>query len=413
MNELYRTYEVLIEETIPDGHEKRQKDRTKKPLRWNGEVDGALRDTHMIFQDAVCYFTLLLAGLAGNEKVSDSAAPEKQILLNPLWEHLTGALNAQTEQLIRRLTANYKLPAGIKTAKQFLEKVYSWPDNGEKRSELRSLLPRVYLLLDSAGIDRDKQTGQPKKLKPVTDFASDWIRPLTDPTTNQADSTQRLRNENNFAAIKLKLKPENGLPVNDELACSAIDLKYCFMTSKGELTGEQALCDYLAAFGCESGGKKPTTIGKIEGEALLAKNALISEWGEFPKVPKGAAKEQKDLIKAKQEQWREKAKTFPMKSWSGKKPNQKLWFCLRYKWSKNETTRNALYELIKDCKPHQLSDDQTNEINQWRNLLPKGCVPFSFFTKQLGSDNYLDFDFDKAAFATAAEDVFKYKIRTL
>lgn len=412
-NELYRTYEVLIEETVPDGHEKREKDRTKKPLRWNEEVDGALRDTHMVFQDAVCYYTLLVAGLAGNEKVADGTAPEKQVLLNPLWGHLTGALNAETEKAIRRLTANYKLPSGVKTAQDFLEKIYTWPETKEKRSELRNLLPRVYLRLESAGIDKDKETGQPKKLKAMADFASNWIRPLNDPTTNQADSTQGLRNENYFAVRKLELKPENNLPPNDASLSSAIELKHCFMTSKGELAGEKALCDYLAAFGCESGGKKPTTIGKIEGDVLLAKNLLIAAWGEFPKTPKDATKEQKQSFKAKQVQWHEKAKTFPLKSWSGKKPNKLLWYCLRYKWAKNEVTRNALYEQIKNFKPHQLTDGQTDEINQWRNLLPKGCVPFPFFTTQLGSAAFLDFDFDKAALATAAEDVFKYKIRTL
>ena len=413
MNELYRTYEVLIEETVPDGHEKRGKDRTQKPLRWNTEVDGALRDTHMVFQDAVCYYTLLLAGLARNEKIAGPEAPEKQILLNPLWGHLTGALNAQTEQLIRRLTANYKLPAGIKTAQDFLEKIYIWPDSSEKRRDLQNLLARVYLLLESAGIEKDKETDQPKKLKDMAEFGSSWLRPLSDPATTQADSTEGLRNENYFALRKLELKPENGLPVEDAAISSAIELKHCFMTSKGELAGEQALCDYLAAFGCESGGKKPKTIGKIEGDVLLAKASLVAAWGEFPKAAKDATKEQKQLLKAKQTQWREKAKTFPLKSWSGKKPNQRLWFCLRYKWAKNEATRNALYELIKDCKPHQLTAGQTNEINQWRNLVPKGRVPFSFFTMQLGSVAFLDFDFDKVAFATAAEDVFKYKIRTL
>jgi hypothetical protein len=175
--------------------------------------------------------------LAGNEKATDSAAPEKQILLNPLWGHLTGALTAETEQLIRRLTANYKLPAGIKTAQDFLEKIYTWPDTSEKRHDLRNLLPRVYLLLESAGIEKDKETGRPKKLKDMAEFGSSWLRPLSDPATAQADSTEGLRNENYFALRKQELKPENGLPAEDTTISSAVELKYCFMTSKGELAG--------------------------------------------------------------------------------------------------------------------------------------------------------------------------------
>ena len=117
-NEIYRTYEVLIEETVPVDHEKRKKGTTKFSL-WNAEIDGALRDMHMIFQDAVCYYTLLLAGLAGNEK-DPSGKP-----LNPLWEHLTGGLKSETSRIIRRLTTYYKISDGINTPEDFLEKIYS------------------------------------------------------------------------------------------------------------------------------------------------------------------------------------------------------------------------------------------------------------------------------------------------
>lgn len=398
-NELYRTYEVLIEETAPAGYKK----RTKAPRR-NDEIDGALRDTHMIFQDAVCYYTLLLAGLAGDEKMPDNA----KVPLNPLWGHLVDGLAAETEKVIRRLAANYKPLAGIKTAQDFLNKICARP---EKREEL---LPRAYKQIESDGIDRDPQTNQSKKLKDMANFASNWIRPLCDPKTTQADPIKGLRNESYFAELKERLEPKNGDPLDDQKLSSEIDLKYCFMTPTSELTGEKALCDYLAAFGCESGGKKPKTIGRIEGEALLAKQSLIQKWGEFPKVSNGATSEEKKLIKAKQEQWREKAKKFSLESCSGKKPNQKLWYCLRYKWAKNEATRNALHDLVKNCKKHQLSDGQTSEITQWRKSLPDAQVPFPFFTKHLGlTDGFTDFDFDKAAFAAAAEDVFKYKIRTL
>jgi len=97
--ELYRTYEVLVEESVHPDHPKRQK--TAKPEAWgDGSTYLALRDTNAIFQDAVCYYTILLAGLASD--------------LNPLWAELerreTRPGNDVT-RVLQRLAANYlKLP---------------------------------------------------------------------------------------------------------------------------------------------------------------------------------------------------------------------------------------------------------------------------------------------------------------
>jgi hypothetical protein len=91
-NDLYRTYEVLVEESIHPTHPKRAKDKdgkllkTDKPERFNEAIDSALRDTHMIFQDAVCYYTLCFAGLAGNEPPPDGERGRD--FLNPLCEVL-------------------------------------------------------------------------------------------------------------------------------------------------------------------------------------------------------------------------------------------------------------------------------------------------------------------------------------
>ena len=105
-NELYRTYEVLVEESVHADHPKRASDKTKKPSVFNAEIDGALRDTHMIFQDAVCYNTLCFAGLAGTERHKSGEREDE--LLNPLWDHLTmpmaqGGIKEETERVIRRL----------------------------------------------------------------------------------------------------------------------------------------------------------------------------------------------------------------------------------------------------------------------------------------------------------------------
>jgi hypothetical protein len=66
MSELYRTYEVLIEESIHPTHPKRGK--TTKTYRYKADVHHALVTTNELFQDAVCYYTIMLVGLAGEGK---------------------------------------------------------------------------------------------------------------------------------------------------------------------------------------------------------------------------------------------------------------------------------------------------------------------------------------------------------
>ena len=56
MNTVYRTYEVLVEETLSANDPKRQK--TSKPSRENAKTRRALETTHRLFQDAVCWFNV-------------------------------------------------------------------------------------------------------------------------------------------------------------------------------------------------------------------------------------------------------------------------------------------------------------------------------------------------------------------
>ena len=118
MNELYRTYEVLIEETVHPNHPKRS--ATSKPSAWgDGNKYAALRDTNTVFQDAVCYYTILLAGLAGH-------STEKGKLLNPLWTELcrrAQSPNGDVARVLQRLATNYpKLPS-VGTLDDFVKSV--------------------------------------------------------------------------------------------------------------------------------------------------------------------------------------------------------------------------------------------------------------------------------------------------
>jgi IS605 OrfB family transposase len=432
MNELYRTYEVLVEESVHPKHSKREK--TTKPCLWeldNGEKDAALRDTHMIFQDAVCYYTLCLAGLAENEKHEDGVMAGQP--LNPLWGYLTGAMKERTEAVIRRLATNYQRLAGIKTTEQFFERAYSWP---EKPDALKVLLPTAYMLLESYGVkyseQNDKPTNVPKECKPIKNFRNDHFGRLHDPVSGKADTSRDKAVDNYFANEKAKLAPDASV-MDEQTLSESLDLSFCFKSPKGEIAGLPALYDYLAAFGIRNPKKTPSTIGKLQPSAKESasdqkrfagyykfigetKDRLLQEYGEYPSVEKGASKEEKKAARAKQKAWIKNAKAksleFRWKSHAGKKPNKRLWYCLRYKFCAHAAVRLALYEEVKKLEPQTINTAKTLDVfNQWRQLIGNGKAPILSFTSLLGG-NCIDPEFDKAAFAAAAEDLFKYKIRT-
>lgn len=185
-NELYRTYEVLVEESIHTDHPKRVLGKNGKPLKtskelkYEAEIDGALRDTHMIFQDAVCYNTLCFAGLAGNEVHQNGEHEEP---LNPLWKHLTtpmaqGGIKAETEKVVRRLATHYKPLENVTTAEEFLNRVYSEPlrildemTDVEKASR-RRLRAQCYRLAEKDGTKPRASGGM--ECKDMASFANTW-----------------------------------------------------------------------------------------------------------------------------------------------------------------------------------------------------------------------------------------------
>lgn len=185
-NELYRTYEVLVEESIHPKHPKRAKGKdgnllkTDKPERFNPEIDGALRDTHMIFQDAVCFNTLCFAGLAGVER--HKSGERAGDLLNPLWEHLTtpaakGGIKEETERVIRRLATHYAPLKEVKTAEEFLNCVYSVPlqiqvtMSEEQKTLVLEKRAACYEMMEDAA--RNKKTGE-LNCEGMAPFAKTW-----------------------------------------------------------------------------------------------------------------------------------------------------------------------------------------------------------------------------------------------
>src|SRR5437660_10808823 len=93
-SDIYRSYQVLIEESID---RRLTKGTTAKESKFNRSIVEALHTTNRLYQDALCYYILALAGLA------------KDRVLNPLWEHVTHSLEMQshTQAVIGRLAKRY------------------------------------------------------------------------------------------------------------------------------------------------------------------------------------------------------------------------------------------------------------------------------------------------------------------
>lgn len=120
-NELYRTYEVLIEESVHPDSPKRK--RTKKESRHNAATSRALQTTNDVFQDAVCYYLFLIIGLLRD------VPEDNRDKINPLWCTLNGPLKSKVEEVLKRLNDRYPaapwhVEGSALDLKTFLEKTY-------------------------------------------------------------------------------------------------------------------------------------------------------------------------------------------------------------------------------------------------------------------------------------------------
>src|ERR1017187_10259812 len=146
MNELYRTYEVLIQESVHPDDERRT--RTKKDDCYDDRIAHALRDTNDVFQDAVAYNVLALAAMVGN------ARDRNGDLLNPLWNYLRSpAMKQTTDGVVCLLAKRYPALAGLTTAEEFREKILGCERiAAERRPEYEEALVRTYGVMESQGI---------------------------------------------------------------------------------------------------------------------------------------------------------------------------------------------------------------------------------------------------------------------
>lgn len=475
--EIYRTYEVLIEESVHPDHSKRAKNRTSKPTRFNAVIDGALRDTHMIFQDAVCYYTLLFAGLAGRERhKSGEYAGE---LLNPLWEHVTGPASKggivpETDKVIRRLIEHYKPLADVENAygdtlaEKFLNTVYSKPlqIRGEMPdAEWQAVLDlrvKCYRILEKFGT-KVKGNGA-RECADVSEFKNNWAGLMCDPESDAEipgnGAYDRIWRELRTALKNVRDDEEASRIINETLKRYAEDGEkqnqgHCEQDYKAELkVRKQALADAESL--PEDDKKKATEVKRAkasleEWKSSKAKHdktffderrkkladAVVKAFAE----PFGAEKgtdigltdaefaEATRRVKEVGADPATKAAAHIRLHYKGGATGNFEKAMFRY-WILRDNSdvlvkRAALADfrwfiLKEDKRPgHHPKEEPTldNELIKAMPFVEAGAdVAFLYFGKHcLGiptTDSSPDSEFDKIAFATAVEDVFKYTIRS-
>jgi IS605 OrfB family transposase len=154
MSTIHRSYEVLIEETVTSENREQRKHGTKKLLNHNTKTTEALRLTNDLFQDAICYYTMMLAGMVKNATWTDdlleSANWMKEKLdaeqwkvrkmqlvgqkINPLWNLICSS--GTTSNVIGRDRLNrnwyqHAIFSGAKSADEFVAKAFCF--QGEER----------------------------------------------------------------------------------------------------------------------------------------------------------------------------------------------------------------------------------------------------------------------------------------
>jgi IS605 OrfB family transposase len=213
MPNIHRSYEVLIEETVTAENRQHRKRGTDKEHRFNAKTMAALELTNEMFQDAVCYYTLMLAGMVkGAEwteetlgyvgwmraELGDEAwkARRARMLgqqINPLWKHITESheMSAATANVVKRLSEEYPhaIFHGSKDADDIVRKAFCYKGTKGKAELIkRNDLPAAENLVQTfvahlmPKVVQVKSTGD--SLFPnLKSFANDKIADLCNPSS--------------------------------------------------------------------------------------------------------------------------------------------------------------------------------------------------------------------------------------
>ncbi|MDI6739355.1 MAG: hypothetical protein QME74_03215, partial [Candidatus Edwardsbacteria bacterium] len=425
--ELYRTYEVLIEESVHPDHPKRK--QTSKTSLWgDGSTYAALCDTNAVFQDAVCYYTILLAGLAGNAK--ENGKP-----LNPLWGELCrrAALpDSDVAKILQRFAANHPKLSDVKSLAGFCEKLFTSVQ--EASGKMLTWKEDTYRIIEQQGTEQDDQ-GLPTKCKDMTQFASSWASILCDPT-----GETEIPGNGVFDRLHRDLHRELlGLPdqnpdaflyrIQAEISSASKNLRSEF---EQKFNVELADCDTEQKRTKKRAGKAREYGKFLRKYRKNAQSNLVTAFrkGLFGKAQKlGLSTVQYAEYITEYRELASKIEkiTSPDRRFKrlryGERDNSFEAVILRFLWLQDDPSKckvafDDLKQYLNDAtkKPEQSPYLNGEEVKAMpysavcKKIFPLFVTPVAGVASKTRSAWW---EFDASAFATAAEDVFKYKIRTI
>lgn len=411
---IYRSYEVLVEETAQN-HKTRTYGKTRKDLKIHYEnTCRALNVTHELFQDAVCYYIICLVGLVKNERDKNDEP------INRMWEYLhNDSMRGAMYQIAAHLGKTYFKQAelGQNPTYTLMEFIYSNKQDKKLASET-VLLKSVYKQLAGVAVQFKKQgKGKNAKVKAsladMSKFASNWYQRLSNSASTQGGQEIEARNNSYWLNIAAELKPAGASNIRDDFDDVAyaknLDLIYCFNSPVKQRSNEDALKDYGRAFGVVEPAGGPKSFWREPPKTVV--NALARYMSSSdPKAPSVTFENEVAELRAFARD-KQKLAEFDYPAFaSGAKPSGTYWLCLRYKFSPSPYTRRQLFENIMKRKETDSSDPLATVRSEFGYVFP-------FFTNLLGlsprhGDGAVWTSFDKSAFKRAAEEVFKYRLRS-
>jgi IS605 OrfB family transposase len=448
--ELYRTYEVLIEETVHPGHPKRGK--TGKNGAYKPEIHKALRVTNDLFQDAVCYYTIMLASLAGEAKDS------KGRWLNPLWREFTrGRYAKQAEEIVRRFSHRYASCFGLTSLEQLRDKFLFADELAKAISRIakRQTAADTYRIIEQQAV-KTKDDGEIEQSEALNQFASDWVSILCDPEneTNVPGTgiLDRIHRAILHDPAELDSQIEDALRAASQWCRDTADKKQnarlAEMEKKKDRTvakakTEKARIRKRDEWQAKIGGEHKASAAREAKMAEKRENAYetlrsaLNEGLRYDEQKHGHTLEAHEAIDKTLEEVAEKiTKTDPNinRIRYGSRDNSFEGVLLRYWWTHEHATYSdrltmerldAAKAAVKRDLEFYISDEaQAPKEPPKLNGQPISETPFAasyksafpMFLKGVAGIAHKDrspwWDLDKAAFMYAADDVFKFKRRT-
>lgn len=389
-NDIYRSYQVVVAETIRPA-----KNGGTGGGRFSSEITGALHTTNRLYQDALCYYILRLASLS----------PER----NPLWRHLQSVgMIPQTQVVIQRLAGRYDKFAGISSTRDFLERVTS-------ASISEDQLAATYEILEQQGIVAGEE-GEGGSCADMSTFAGSWASILC-----HAEGGTTIPGNGIYDRLHRQLRGASDEVIERELLV-ALDAAEAAETAKWSLALDAEIADALVA-------KKPKqTEAAVEGRVQKAfakrgsdrrerTRAAFLKAFESPKTGKYRTLSAEHCAAAIEEIQAAAADDPRFKRLRyGERDNSFDQPLFRFLWLREDpagrkTTLDDLRDYLEKESPEPAPTLRGSAVTKMP-YQPGARILLPFFSNCLGLRGREAWDFEKAAFAEAAEDVFKYKLRT-